>query len=183
MKDETSIDDAPGVNRREFIKRTGAVAGAGVVSGGALLAASSDGWAQGLVAFDAATGKALLQMCRDLYPHDRVPDAMYQKVVDMFDAAALKDPAVAQMMTDGVGELNAASRRIAKRDYAATPRETDRVAALQSIEGSAFFGKVRGDMIAGLYNNPDVWEVLGYEGASAHLGGYINRGFNDIDWV
>ena len=95
MKVETSIDDASGVSWREFIKRSGAVAGAGMVSGGALLAASSDGSAQLLTSFDVATGKALLQMCRDLYPHDRVPGAMYQKVVDMVDAAAQKDAAMA----------------------------------------------------------------------------------------
>jgi hypothetical protein len=28
-----------------------------------------------------------------------------------------------------------------------------------------------------------VWKVLGYEGPSAELGGYINRGFSDIDWL
>jgi len=26
----------------------------------------------------------------------------------------------------------------------------------------------QGEMIAGIYNNPDVWPVLGYEGPSAH---------------
>jgi hypothetical protein len=28
-----------------------------------------------------------------------------------------------------------------------------------------------------------MWKVLGYEGESASKGGYINRGFNDIDWL
>jgi hypothetical protein len=34
-----------------------------------------------------------------------------------------------------------------------------------------------------LYNNPLVWRYFGYEGPSAHLGGYINRGFDDISWI
>jgi hypothetical protein len=38
-------------------------------------------------------------------------------------------------------------------------------------------------MMLTLYNNPDVWPKFGYEGASADKGGYINRGFNDIDWL
>jgi hypothetical protein len=38
-------------------------------------------------------------------------------------------------------------------------------------------------MITGIYNNPDVWKILGYEGASAHLGGYLKRGFDDINWL
>jgi hypothetical protein len=28
-----------------------------------------------------------------------------------------------------------------------------------------------------------VWAKLGYQGPSAELGGYINRGFNDQDWM
>ena len=35
----------------------------------------------------------------------------------------------------------------------------------------------------GLYNQPEVWTILGYEGESASKGGYINRGFNDIAWL
>ena len=42
---------------------------------------------------------------------------------------------------------------------------------------------MRGDCVTGIYNNPEVWKVLGYEGPSAELGGYINRGFSDIDWL
>jgi len=34
-----------------------------------------------------------------------------------------------------------------------------------------------------LYDDVEVWQAFGYEGASAHLGGYVNRGFNDLDWL
>ncbi len=34
-----------------------------------------------------------------------------------------------------------------------------------------------------LYNQQEVWAILGYEGESASKGGYINRGFDDIDWL
>jgi len=34
-----------------------------------------------------------------------------------------------------------------------------------------------------LYNLPEVWEALGYEGASFDKGGYLTRGFNDLDWL
>ena len=36
---------------------------------------------------------------------------------------------------------------------------------------------------ATLYANPAVWHRFGYEGASSHLGGYIERGFDDLDWI
>jgi hypothetical protein len=42
---------------------------------------------------------------------------------------------------------------------------------------------VRGDLIVSLYNQKEVWPRFGYEGSSAEHGGYINRGFADIDWL
>ena len=61
--------------------------------------------------------------------------------------------------------------------------ESDRVALLKGIESGAFFQKIRGGLVTGIYNRPDVWKKLGYEGESASKGGYIERGFNDIDWL
>ena len=34
-----------------------------------------------------------------------------------------------------------------------------------------------------LYDNPLVWKAFGYEGPSTHLGGYKDRGFDDLDWL
>ncbi len=67
--------------------------------------------------------------------------------------------------------------------YAQVAWENDRVALLQRIETSAFFQQIRGDLIASLYNNKEVWPRFGYEGSSAEHGGYIKRGFADIDWL
>ena len=38
-------------------------------------------------------------------------------------------------------------------------------------------------LVVSLYNQPAVWAKLGYEGSSAEHGGYIHRGFDDIDWL
>jgi hypothetical protein len=51
------------------------------------------------------------------------------------------------------------------------------------MESSGFFQKVRGSLITGLYNNKQVWEKFAYEGESASKGGYLYRGFDDIDWL
>jgi len=37
--------------------------------------------------------------------------------------------------------------------------------------------------VVSLYNQHDVWTKLGYEGPSWEKGGYLERGFNDIDWL
>ena len=34
-----------------------------------------------------------------------------------------------------------------------------------------------------LYNQQELWPIFGYEGESFSKGGYINRGFDDIDWL
>ena len=184
MKDQDSSDEALRPDRREFMKKSGvAVAGAGVMSTTALLATPTETWAQALAALDAVEVKTLLRLTRDVYPHDGLSDGIYLKVVEMLDAAAAKDPATDKLLAEGVKELNAAARNRFKKDYAALARESDRVAILQSMESTAFFQKIRGDMITGIYNNPDVWKVLGYEGPSAHLGGYLKRGFDDIAWL
>lgn len=54
---------------------------------------------------------------------------------------------------------------------------------LRVAEQTAFFKKCRGDLVVSLYNQPAVWAKLGYEGSSAEHGGYIHRGFDDIDWL
>jgi hypothetical protein len=37
--------------------------------------------------------------------------------------------------------------------------------------------------VSGLYSQPDVWPYFGYEGPSNDKGGYLHRGFDDIDWL
>ena len=35
----------------------------------------------------------------------------------------------------------------------------------------------------GLYDNKTLFPLFGYEGSSWEKGGYVNRGFDDIDWL
>ena len=46
-----------------------------------------------------------------------------------------------------------------------------------------FFKQMRGDLVVSLYNQKELWPKFGYEGSSAEHGGYIKRGFADIDWL
>ena len=38
-------------------------------------------------------------------------------------------------------------------------------------------------LVTGFYDNKAVWPLFGYEGSSWEKGGYLNRGFDDIDWL
>jgi len=42
---------------------------------------------------------------------------------------------------------------------------------------------IKGNAVVALYNDQEVWDTLGYEGPSFDKGGYIGRGFNDLDWL
>jgi len=90
---------------------------------------------------------------------------------------------VKSLINEGVSRLDTDANDRHKVPYAAVPWEADRVALLQRIEQTAFFQKIRGDLVVSLYNQKELWPKFGYEGSSAEHGGYIKRGFADIDWL
>jgi hypothetical protein len=126
---------------------------------------------------------ALVQMARDIYPHDRVADKYYAIAVRSHDEKAAEDADYRALIEDGVAGLNTLAAAHGAKSYLATGWEADRVAILREIEGSEFFQAVRGGLVVGLYNQKEVWPLFGYEGESFSKGGYLNRGFDDIDWL
>ena len=87
------------------------------------------------------------------------------------------------LLEDGVRRLDQDAQDRHKLAYAQVPWEADRVVLLQGIEQTDFFKQVRSDLVVSLYNQEELWPKFGYEGSSAEHGGYIKRGFNDIDWL
>ncbi|TIP97312.1 MAG: gluconate 2-dehydrogenase subunit 3 family protein, partial [Mesorhizobium sp.] len=67
--------------------------------------------------------------------------------------------------------------------YTSLGWEEQRVAALREIEDTPFFQAVRGGLVVGLYNQKEIWPIFGYEGESYSKGGYMARGFDDIEWL
>lgn len=172
------IDKVTRVNRRDVLKVT---AGAATVAAIAP-AVGRRALAEPFKTVNAAGAETLLTMARDVYPHDRIPDIFYQNAVASIDKEASAGGAN-NLLADGVAELDAAATKIKGKPYAALTVESDRVEVLKSIEAGAFFQKVRSSLVTALYNQPDLWMKMGYEGPSYEKGGYINRGFNDIDWL
>jgi len=120
----------------------------------------------------------LLQMARDIYPHDQVADQFYAVAVKGYDADDKKD-----LVAAGITELDAAAKAMGHANYLAIGWEEDRVKVLQSIGTSTFFRTVRSGLVTGLYNQKEIWPIFGYQGESFSQGGYIERGFNAIDWL
>ncbi|MFV0643714.1 MAG: Twin-arginine translocation pathway signal, partial [Sphingomonadaceae bacterium] len=84
---------------------------------------------------------------------------------------------------DGVAQLNAIAEASYGESYVTIRSEGERVTVLCTIEQTAFFQKIRNDLMFSFYNNKEVWPFFGYEGSSWEQGGYLERGFNDIDWL
>jgi hypothetical protein len=179
-----SIEKRTRLTRRRFLQTTGVTAiGVGALSTGMVLIDPRGAWAMSLTTLRPETARTLIQMARDLYPHDRLAEAFYAKAIEPYDAQAAKDAGLRDLLTNGAGDLDRRAADKGAKSYADIPEEAQRVAILKSISGTPFFAKIRGDMITGLYNQPEVWAKFGYEGPSAQEGGYIHRGFNDINWL
>ena len=142
-----------------------------------------DAWAADATALTPPTLKTLVKVARDIYPHDFLVDSYYITAIKPWDGKAAKDPAIKAMLEDGVRRLDQDAKDHHKLSYAEVPWEADRVVLLQGIEQTEFFKKIRSDLVVSLYNQEELWPKFGYEGSSAEHGGYITRGFNDLDWL
>ena len=175
------IDKRFKISRRSVLKTSGAVAAAATVMPAGVIGGTA--FAAAPVALSAESFATLVKMARDIYPHDKIADQYYGVVIASVDAAAKDDAALKTMLEDGVADLDRKAQGAKGASYAAIAVESDRVALLKEIETTAFFQKVRGDLITGIYNNKELWPSFGYEGESASKGGYVGRGFDDIDWL
>lgn len=166
-----------GLTRRALLARSVA-AGALCVTGAGFIAAPNAAWAMEVAVITEHQMATLLQMARDIYPHDQVGDQFYAVAVKGYDAEDKK-----ALVEEGIAALDAAAQAAGHADYASMGWEEDRVKVLQSMEDSGFFQTVRGGLVTGLYNQNKVWPIFGYQGESFSQGGYIDRGFDDIDWL
>ena len=113
---------------------------------------------------------------RAIYPHDALPDDVYARVGEKLAEMAREDPGTERTIEDGVSALNGG------RPFADLPAD-EQLEALKAIEGSDFFELVRSTAVVEVYSDQRTWQLVGYEGPSFDKGGYLDRGFNDLDWL
>jgi hypothetical protein len=179
-REETTTRRGRDVSRRSLIK--GASAAAFVISTGAVVN-PIEAWGLEVRNLKPETMQTLIQVARDIYPHDRIADRFYAVALKDYDAKAASDPKLKAMIEEGVAQIDALARERHGARYVEVGWEAQRVGLLRAVETTEFFQKVRGGLVVSLYNQKEVWPLFGYQGESASQGGYINRGFNDIAWL
>jgi hypothetical protein len=155
------------LTRRSMLRGSGVLIGTIAAGSPLALLAPSPVWAVELKTLSKAEGATLLQMGRVLFPHKKLPDAVYALLAKDLDADASKSADSAKMLRDGIAALDKATK----------------AAAVKSLEGQPFFAAVRGKSITSLYDNDMAYKVFGYPGSAWEKGGYITRGFQDLKWL
>jgi hypothetical protein len=133
---------------------------------------------QAPLALEQHVAETVTALARTLYPHVALADAVYERVPAKIAEAVAGDPAQATTVNDGVADLDG------RGDQPFTQRTPEQqLEDAKAIAGSAFFELVRSTAVVEIYSDAHTWRLLGYEGPSFAQGGYLHRGFNDLDWL
>jgi hypothetical protein len=135
-------------------------------------------WAQDTQALPPHPAQAALQRILFLLaPSKRFEGAHYDRQAARLVARMRREAAFAATIEAGLTRLHAA----ADGDFlrAEAPQQ---IAALRAQNGSPFLSALANPAV-GVYNNPAVWPLIGYEGSAFEKGGYIARGVGDIAWL
>lgn len=172
-----SEEDRAGISRRMFLMTT-TMAGitTNAMLGGASFAASG--------VLNEAQGASLLRMIQDIYPHpDILQLSHYEAIAATVAKNAEADSDLAKGLTDGLAQIDAKARELFGVTYTEIEDPDAREGLLRHFQHEGFFQGVRWTAYFGIYDNKEVWPLLGYEGSSVEHGGYIDRGFSDITFV
>jgi hypothetical protein len=126
----------------------------------------------------AELAEQLIAIFRTIFPHDALPDEFYQHVIRKLDEKVAQNADLMRLVGEGVDALNDETG-IAWKSLSSETK----LKSLERLEQTPFFQRLRSDFIVFFYSNPAIWSRFGYEGPSNDQGGYLHRGFNDIDWI
>lgn len=174
----STVNKSHGYSRRGFLQNVGWVTLISLVPGTSLGTPGNSPDYLSVEYLPQPTAQVLLRMLRLLFPHDAIDDGPYIAVVGTFDQMVAAKPDLFALLNAGVQELN---------DAQAEPwlklKQTKQLELLKLIEVKPFFQTVRVTGRFLFYDNKEVWPYFGYEGSSYEHGGYLHRGFNDLDWL
>ena len=169
----------PGSSRREFLQMSGRIfLSASALSLSPFSLSASDISNLNLKNIDSSSAHMLAEISRLLFPHSNLDDAIYLQVVKDIEHDIEVRPETKKLITKAIEQLNSQ----ANGHWQDTP-VSKQLHILSQSQTSEWFGYLRNRSIESLYRNPVVWKLVGYQGSSIEHGGYLNRGFDDIDWL
>lgn len=129
----------------------------------------------------SAEAKSILErIIRVAFPHPNFPDGAYQRMCEKVVSEAESSTWFRVVLTQGLLTLEP---QLAEGERFLDLPEERALALLRRMEDLEFFGFIRRTTVLNLYGDPEVLMALGYEGESFSRGGYLNRGFDDLDWL
>lgn len=130
-------------------------------------------WGQPVSALIDARHLAIL--IHDLFPHDALGDPFYAKL------AQLVKPQLEGREREYAEFAAQLDARAGGSWQSLDPSKRSEIVA--GVAGQPFFAKLRDTVRPVVYVQPEIWAMIGYGGNALAQGGYLNRGFDDIDWL
>ena len=115
----------------------------------------------------------LASVAYDLFPYPGLKADLYVQVGEHLLKAG--NPVI----TAGLQQLRSAVGNMPWKQV----DEMHRIAVLTQLQTSPFFAALRAGALEVLYRTTEMFDLVGYGGSAIEKGGYINRGFADIDWL
>ncbi len=122
--------------------------------------------------------RTLIALIKAAFPHEGVPDSAYERAAATVENRAGESTWMKLKLAQGLDSLQGLTDG---RFHELTPQQAHLV--LLRVQHTTFFGFVRQTVVVNFYEDEEVWEALGYEGPSFDMGGYVDRGFDDLDWL
>ncbi|WP_104401554.1 twin-arginine translocation signal domain-containing protein [Vibrio penaeicida] len=161
------------LSRRKFLKLSSVSAATALTLSLSGYSLAGQKWQMKVSKLNTEEANLLLALCRRIYPHPHLADFFYGACVESLDG---------QLSGDSLASFKQGLSTLNKSGFS-TMSVTAQDAVLNKLSSEPFFQTVRGNMVVSLYNNPQIWAKFGYEGPSFSKGGYLHRGFDDIDWL
>ena len=120
----------------------------------------------------------LADLAHRLVPLLEPSSPVYQSVATAIQNQALQSTGLVEMVSNGIAGLAAKND---KPWLQLTAKQ--RVAVIQSEYPNQFLALIRWVACEHVLRDTGVWAKLGYQGSSIEYGGYLHRGFDDIDWL
>lgn len=120
----------------------------------------------------------LVRLLHVAYPHHTFPDGPFERTAKAVLDRAATQPYLLAQLVQGLHDLDTL------RDVPFVQLdEESALTLLRGLQDTPFFVAIRSVAVVALYDDHEVWDLLGYEGESYDKGGYVDRGFNDLDWL